>query len=462
MLINIVDHGKHLLRYRLSFSIDGREAETQRGMRFRSFAFLIIAFAVLLSIVTFTIVYRHIDVDFTSSGGATHVKLNYFMQQQQPKSRSRQVTNNLENWKSHSIDDVPATLRWWEPYVEDASRVWRSQRDVDWCQSLRTAAPATTTKIRYRNTMNHTFEGILFVKMPKASSSTGAGITMRIARKVAARKHNNGNNRTGLSVTMPLDDDYNECENHWKHAFAAYGGQYRRDRSRSVLWTILRHPSTRPISSFFHFGVSRNELLPNSTNMIDWLIKSKNKELEYFLAQRNRKTYSIASVKDAVAKFDFIGLAERMSESIAVLTLLLNLEHDDAIVLSSKISGSYDFAGRKQGCILIPKSFTTPEVDAFLAQSHPIDNYDYLLYDIANRSLDKTIDALGRDVVDNEAQIQRYLQRMAEENCRSKTVFPCSANGQPQIRAAMASCYAEDAGCGHDCVDKTLVDYGSK
>lgn len=50
---------------------------------------------------------------------------------------------------------------------------------------------------------------------------------------------------------------------------------------------------------------------------------------------------------------------------------------------------------------------------------------DYLLYNTALRSLDKTIDALGRKRVEENVKLLRSLHRWNEEKCAGKITMPC-------------------------------------
>ena len=109
-------------------------------------------------------------------------------------------------------------------------------------------------------------------------------------------------------------------------------------------------------------------------------------------------------VSNVLVKFDFIGLLERLDESLVALQLVLGLKTMDIVHTKSKQSGSYvlvksranNFKGE---CNLIPKTVSvSPGVGAYLGGREWDTNNrgDTLLYDAANRSLDRTIDAIGR------------------------------------------------------------------
>jgi hypothetical protein len=149
-----------------------------------------------------------------------------------------------------------------------------------------------------------------------------------------------------------------------------------------------------------------------------------------------------------------------MEESLAVMVLLWGLQPQDVVVLSSKRSGGYDDGGFNRTCKTIPKapaqsSWTTP-LQEYFATRHPLWNADTLLYHVVNASLELTMDALGRERVQAMAQTIRRMQQVAHEACLERAFFPCSANGTFQPELAETSCYVQDAGCGHKCVDRVL------
>ena len=83
-------------------------------------------------------------------------------------------------------------------------------------------------------------------------------------------------------------------------------------------------------------------------------------------------------------------------------------------------------------------------------------NPDFALYHAANRSLDMTIEHLGQERIEKIAREISYLQGLAEHHCASQAIFPCSEVGQPQFEESSRSCYVQDAGCGHVCVEQLM------
>ena len=87
-------------------------------------------------------------------------------------------------------------------------------------------------------------------------------------------------------------------------------------------------------------------------------------------------------------------------------------------------------------------------------------NYgDYLLQSVANRSLDLTIERLGRERFNNALAEFYRLRQLEKELCAPFVQFPCSNDGKPQIEVSEKSCLHryEDIGCGYRCIDRLLA-----
>jgi len=77
-------------------------------------------------------------------------------------------------------------------------------------------------------------KGLLFVKVHKCSSSTGAGVTLRIQDRLSKRLHQN---QTSTST----------CYAHYDHATARDLRFQKRDPAQSFLWSIVREPAQRTL-----------------------------------------------------------------------------------------------------------------------------------------------------------------------------------------------------------------------
>jgi len=151
-----------------------------------------------------------------------------------------------------------------------------------------------------------------------------------------------------------------------------------------------------------------------------------------------------------------------MDESLTCLIMILGLETWDVMYSSSKASGSYTNVEtpRSGKCKRLAKSVVTPLISSYTstpAYQKSI-RKDEMLYESANRSLDKTIDALGRD--EFELLLQKYRRDKAavDEACSSAEMLklPCLDDGKKRPREDV-DCMLDDMGCGMGCIDNAVA-----
>ena len=354
---------------------------------------------------------------------------------------------------------------WWEPHAEAASVIYRPSNGTDWCGGpgeARGVVTATTAEASMPRT------GLYLTKVMKTASSTAAGVSLQIAEAVARRR-----GRDGL------------CPHHVAHSWVTgrRGGSRRRgggSRPRGTarrcrarpyfVWTVVRRPHERSISEFFFKDVSRNGRAYNASALIRLLERQKNYMIEVIeneeraLAPCNVSSVRRASPEPApwtsheelrqrVSRIfrahDFVAVAERMDESLVVMKLLHDFPDEAMVVFDSKRGGGFD-DGNRGKCHRIQRSYTTPDVDAYVAgDEYRRTNGDYLLHAAAVRSLDRTVAALGPARVAREVRRHRALRREAEGACRATTRVPCARDGQRPDRRN--DCYRSDWACGHAC-----------
>jgi hypothetical protein len=268
---------------------------------------------------------------------------------------------------------------------------------------------------------------MVYVKSYKTSSSTCEGIALNIAHHMVRRKYGDDSSQKYIAYT--------------RHAFVDKKQHARRAPISSLLWRFVRHPQKRGMTHIFHFMIGRHQLIAqnDSQSIIDFMETSlEGSQTRYLVpARRNRnlvykerwpRRSQRKNPKDLMPylkqkltdNYGFLGLTERMEESLAAVVLLWGLEPSDVIVLSSKRSGGYDAGGRLKNCTKIPKAVTTPAIEEYLSTKHPIENVDYLLYHVANESLDLTIQSLGVERVQNMVEsIQEFkmLHQLPNRPC---------------------------------------------
>lgn len=360
--------------------------------------------------------------------------------------------------------------QWWAPYVDPLVRVFPQRDDdnhkYDWCVPESSSASASTSK--KDNDEESLLVGLLFVKNYKAASSTGAGITQRMAHTVGATQ----------LLKEERSADAAVCSNRASHSFAEEGDHTQpRDFHQSLLWTIVRHPASRVRSGFFFFRAGPKQAATEA-NLRAYAASEKSAQTKYLDTSSSTSTSTSTYHKNAwdssvapneaaarlqifvLGAYDFVAVQERMDESLVVMKLLFHLGDWDVIVLSAKRSGSY--APNPVGkCTIVPPATNTnvnvTTNNTYLTTDFERDNYDYLLYAAANKSLDLTMNALGRERVEQEVDKHQRLQRLAEATCQNEALFPCSAEGKRQN--SKESCYHQDWGCGYRCLDRLQSQY---
>lgn len=297
-----------------------------------------------------------------------------------------------------------------------------------------------------------TAEGLFFLKLLKTASSSSAGLHLRIARNIAQRTH----------------ADYEICKSRYLHGWAGprmykYG---QRNRSKSFLWTILREPTARYASEFFHFEVSRAKVAPSDENFIHFLKSGKHSD-HHYLSWLSTKGYRfgqsdpVRCSNNILSDYDFIGVTERMDESAVCLMMLLRLKLADILHLSSKNSGGYDDGEFRNQCVYITPTFISEGIRDYVA-SNEWQRYvqpENALYEAANRSLDLTIQKLGRDAFQTNLARYRHAKQLVESRCLSMTKFPCTDTGE-RIKDNATGCLSGDLGCGFDCIDEVSTELG--
>lgn len=285
-------------------------------------------------------------------------------------------------------------------------------------------------------------EGLLFVKEMKTGSSTMAGVTIRIARNVAKRLYGN---------------KFRLCKLRFDHSSASRQDYGNRNKEKSFLFTIIREPTSRAISQFFHFHVSREKIEPTDQQFQQHLLRYPYLD-HYYLRDLSTKQFTpgvnntVNAINDILSEYNFIGITERLDESLVVLQMLLGLKTNDLLYLKAKGNGGYDDAATmNRTCQYIVPSFVSPGMEKFFASKEWKDRIagDELLYAAADKSLDLTIDALGREEFKRNLVLFRKTLALAEATC-TNVRFPCSESGELNNRT---DCLWLDSGCGVNCLD---------
>lgn len=218
--------------------------------------------------------------------------------------------------------------------------------------------------------------GFLYLKPMKTASSTAAGVNLRLARNQAQRRN------AGFAI----------CEALYDHTLG-YKSVPSRNRTRSFLWSTVRDPIARHVSSFFYFYVTGLNLEPTHENFIHvFRTKTIRKGIcSHYLERLATEKYEhgvsdpIEFANSIFDNYNFIGVTERMDESIVALAMLLRVPLADVLYLSSKASG--DFGTIDEGCKFLPKSVISPGMQEFFQTPEFQDcvKVDHIIHQVANR-----------------------------------------------------------------------------
>mmetsp|Transcript_32983 Transcript_32983/g.75985 ORF Transcript_32983/g.75985 Transcript_32983/m.75985 type:complete len:101 (-) Transcript_32983:55-357(-) len=80
---------------------------------------------------------------------------------------------------------------------------------------------------------------------------------------------------------------------------------------------------------------------------------------------------------------------------------------------------------------------------------------DQLLYEAANKSLDMTIEGLGRLEFETNLRKFRKLQQLVQSKCVPYVETPCTPGGIR--RRHPVGCLWRDSGCGTPCINDVLA-----
>jgi Sulfotransferase family len=299
----------------------------------------------------------------------------------------------------------------------------------------------------YDTQMKPTRTGLVFIKTFKTGSSTASGISLRIARNAARRQ--------GKAFEI--------CKSRHDHAWAGSLVGQNRVKPESFLWTIVRDPTSRVLSQFFHFHVSRHKNNSTDASAIAYIQDTfASMSQQYYMNQLSTVTHVVGksdpvqTANSILEEYDFVAVTERFDESAVVLAMLLNIPIADVLYLTAKGNGGFDDAGGKGGalgCTYITPSFLSEGMKEYFRSDEWQErvHWDHVFYQAANRSLDLTIESLGRDKVEKNLAKYRHAKDRANEVCLPKTTFPCSAKGELNRET---DCLWKDSACGSDCLDE--------
>merc|ERR1719469_335729 len=185
-----------------------------------------------------------------------------------------------------------------------------------------------------------------------------------------------------------------------------------RDKTKSFLWSMMRHPEDRAISHFAMNSLTM-KVEPTAESFIYSLKNSMvaylpNVQLlflfPFYSLQIKEEDYSTYG-QIVLNEFNFVGIYERLHESLVVLSMLMGVDVTDVL---------YDFeSSRLSRCGTLERpAWVTPDVESYFKSTEwrQRDKGDYMLYNAVDKSLDLTIEKLGvQNVQEKLTQFSKLL-----------------------------------------------------
>jgi len=146
---------------------------------------------------------------------------------------------------------------------------------------------------------------------------------------------------------------------------------------------------------------------------------------------------------------------------MVTMAMLLGIPIADILYLKAKGRGGWDDGGGRKVtlCTYIWPSYVSEGMQEMLdSEEWQSKSYwDRIFYNAANRSLDLTIERLGRERFEDNLAIYRRAKEHSIAKCVKKTTFPCSSGGK-YTAPKYTDCLWGDSGCGIECLDEVATE----
>lgn len=276
--------------------------------------------------------------------------------------------------------------------------------------------------------------GLYYIKVFKTASSTVAHIVKYIANKRGSCKEHSDHAAAHTLFTE-----------HKLH-------HHKPNQPKSFLFTFIREPTKRAVSDFFYRKVTQEGEEVNLDNFKNGCCRTHQNldgqagfQLAYISLMQRLPEYTfwnnshptmiqqpnalLERVNNVFDSYDFVGVSDRLNESLVALSFILNLSLSEIAYVSYRQSGSYLEVQKK--CVKIVKPQLTKDVEEFLNTDEwkAMIAGDTLLHKAANIALDRTIDnVIGRDTfVERLREYESLIELMKE--CGEECSSTCSTDG---------------------------------
>lgn len=271
---------------------------------------------------------------------------------------------------------------------------------------------------------------LIYIKVPKAASSTTGGV----ARRIAAR-HGLGCVHDGMC------DWTSEPSVSAHHRERRYMESLGNGLRKPIVWMAsLRDPLSQCMSMFYHFEAGLHGVSDTTENKLNFLKSPSCRNYQWnFLCPG-----SICKSNDterALEAYSFIVLVERFDESMALLIATLGVSMSDVLYLEAKGSSNFPVPHRNF-------EDEPAEVQAFGGgeEFKAQNQLDYKLWEMVHDRIDsQMVDQVNQEIY---ANYTRLLKK-----ARSTCFTNCTWNFDDNLAEDCGDCYWNDNGCGYTCFD---------
>mmetsp|Transcript_154610 Transcript_154610/g.281016 ORF Transcript_154610/g.281016 Transcript_154610/m.281016 type:complete len:401 (+) Transcript_154610:72-1274(+) len=296
---------------------------------------------------------------------------------------------------------------------------------------------------------------ICFIKIAKTGSSTGAGVT----RRIASQHKLNGVHTSDWISDIGEPGVYTEHRalrndlfgpNPTKepiHPDFDYLGMVLDLKLPVFLWSIIRDPSDRALSQYYMKAAS-NGWSETPEDKLNWFSQYTGDEQFRYLRGSANDT-----IEDALSLYGVVGVLERFDESMVVLAATLRVPVTDVLLMSAKNTSqgfTYYNPANNGGTLEYhpPHGSLRDEPvavqDLMQRQFQADDKLDQRLHKVASKILDEKIASMHL-----QPAIESFKQLLAEvtEDCGYDS-------DEESNMVAAGRCYMGDEGCNYRCLDK--------
>ena len=279
---------------------------------------------------------------------------------------------------------------------------------------------------------------MVFIKVPKCASSTSGGVARRIAHYWNLSHVFDGDDYTRDDYTRSPAEPKIFANHIPYHSLEAHIDFQSLRLPNFPTWTMIRDPSDRWLSEYFHFVVKRSngKIVPTEDSILQYLNDTRHRHSNYILEYIRPSRCSL-DVDCTIQSYDFIGVVELYDISMIQLAKVVGVPLPAVLYLPSKVS-----AHRKNAAEVNEGAAGQADSVRNFLQSPAWLQRNALDLDLWNKVAAQL--KANMDDAFNAQLNNQYLPMLQQAS------LLCGGNDRYQ------DCYWADNGCGFHCLDRNF------